>query len=96
MDVTLTATVTHLCPYMDEVDVGTVTLDYRLDGELIELHDLAGFLRAFHGQRISHEALTEAVAARYPGVRVTTAWTTAGIGVVCRVVPGDSVRPEGA
>lgn len=96
MDVTLTCPITHLCPYVDEVDVGTVTIDYSPDGDPIELHELAAFLRSFHGQRVTHEALTQSIADRYPGVHVATTWTTAGVEVTCRAVSRDCLDRAGS
>lgn len=95
MDVTITGPVTHLCPYVDEVDVGTFEMTYTIAGEPIELHALKAFLAGFHGRKMTHEELTGAIANRYPAAEVVTYWRTAGLDVTC-AVPGDTLNPAGA
>lgn len=90
-DVHMTATcsVTHLCPFKDEVDRGGVTVKWSTNGRTFELHALAAYLQAFAEERISHEDLTDrfrrtlAFAPGVTGVEVTTVWETAGMGVTC-------------
>jgi len=94
-DVTVTATspITHLCPHVDEVDEGTVTIEWAIDGNTIELHSLRTYLDRFRSSRISHEEVTDLLRhelSTLPGVRlvsVTSAWTTAGMEVTCSTSP---------
>jgi NADPH-dependent 7-cyano-7-deazaguanine reductase QueF len=84
--VTAAAPVTHLCPHVDEVDEGTVSIAWTTAGATLELHSLAAHLRTYAGQRISHENLTAQVAdaLTLPGitdVTVTARFTTAGLAV---------------
>lgn len=81
MRTVVTAPITHLCPHVDEVDVGTVTLTF--DGPAPELHALARDLDSFHTKAITHEDLTERLAALYPTATVVTTWATAGLTVEC-------------
>jgi len=91
-DVTLTISgpLTHLCPFVEEVDNGTVQITWRTRGQTLELHALRAWLDTFQDQKISHEALTDAIRRRLtqlPGigdVRVTTRWHTAGFVVAAQ------------
>lgn len=80
MKVVVTAEVTHRCPYVDEIDYGTIAMTF--DGEAPELHKLRAFLDRFRDQKITHEDLTAHVARKY-GCDVTSRWTTAGMAVEC-------------
>jgi len=90
-DVTLTATapLRHLCPFVEEVDDGAVTIAWSTCGNTIELHSLAEYLKQFADWRISHEALTDQIKHDIDGVpgiyatSVSTAWKTAGMDVAC-------------
>lgn len=98
--VTITATgaITHLCPHVDEVDNGRISITWRVDGQTYELHSLAAYLRSFKDSRLSHEALTDrirhelSVVDGIELVAVETTWTTAGLGVTCSTSP----TPAGA
>lgn len=86
---TATAPLRHLCPVVDEIDEGTVTVQWSTDGATLELHALATYLGGFADTKISHEDITELIAAdlaAFPGVevsRVVTTWTTAGMSIEC-------------
>lgn len=81
------------CPFIDEVDVGRVEVEWSTNGHTFELHALAHWLGRFAGLRLSHEDVTEgirgALVAAGGGildVRVVTRWRTADGEAVC-VVP---------
>jgi NADPH-dependent 7-cyano-7-deazaguanine reductase QueF len=85
--VTVTGPITHLCPHVDEVDEGEVTIGWRTSGKTFELHSLAAHLRTYATQRISHEDLVAALRGDLKGlgcfdidvsVRFTTASLTVG------------------
>lgn len=80
MRTVVTAPLVHRCPFVDELDVGTVTIEFS--GSAPELHDLAQFLASFAGLEISHEDLTERIADRTHGT-VTTRFRTAGLDIEC-------------
>lgn len=88
----------HLCPFVQEIDRGLVTIGWDTDGWTIELHSLAAYLESFREREISHEDLTEELRAELSGrhgitnVTVETEWNTAGLGVTC-AVPGEPLRP---
>lgn len=81
MRTVVTAPITHLCPHVDEIDHGTVRLAF--DGPAPELHELRHQLDNFHDQKITHERLTEVLAACFPAAEVVTTWMTAGMTVEC-------------
>lgn len=70
--------ITHLCPYREERDVGTVELTFS--GPAPELHGLADRLAVFAEVKITHEELTEMLAVE-TGASVVTKWITAGLEV---------------
>jgi NADPH-dependent 7-cyano-7-deazaguanine reductase QueF len=76
----------HLCPHVDEIDQGTVTASWAVDGTTIELHSLAARIASYADTKISHEDLTAdlagALRAHVVGVSVTTTWRTAGLEMV--------------
>lgn len=82
----VTGPIVHLCPHVDEVDHGTVTLDF--DGEASELHALRGRIEAFRNETITHEALTQVLADEF-GATVTTQWRTASLDVTVVAEPGE-------
>lgn len=94
-DVTLSATapLVHRCPFVDEVDNGTVTISWRVDGQTLELHSLRVYLNGFRDSEISHETVTDRIRhdlATIPGVAdvtVSTTWDTAGMEVTCSTSP---------
>lgn len=75
---------THLCPYKDERDVGTVSATW--DGDAVELHAFADYLLGFADERLTHEKASDMVARWLwthdaENVVVTTTWWTAGFDV---------------
>lgn len=92
-------TARHLCPFVDEADVGAVTIGWVTShGETFELHALAGLVAARELERVSHEqwtadlwtALSEG--ANVTGLVVSSSWVTAGGAVTVRV----PVLPSGS
>jgi NADPH-dependent 7-cyano-7-deazaguanine reductase QueF len=75
----------HLCPYVDEIDEGVVTIGWRTDYvETFELHSLRAYLDTFADVQISHEALVNQIkddleARIGRGVTVSGKFTTAGL-----------------
>ena len=86
---TTTAGIQHLCPFVNEVDNGSITIGWTADGWTLELHALRTYLNTFHDREISHEELTAEIRAElstHHGVRdvtVTSTWRTAGMEVLC-------------
>jgi NADPH-dependent 7-cyano-7-deazaguanine reductase QueF len=80
--VRVTAPVSKRCPFVDEIDVGTVTLTWSTDGKTAELHALREWLDTFKDRAISHEDFTREVADRLNGQAEST-WMTAGMEVRC-------------
>jgi NADPH-dependent 7-cyano-7-deazaguanine reductase QueF len=86
--VQITVPLTHRCPFRDEIDHGSVEIQWTTAGNTFELYTLRAWLDSHAGMAISHEDITRAIAAALserPGirdVRVRTRWTTAGAGVV--------------
>lgn len=86
-EVTLTvrAPLTHICPVVHERDFGRVAITYKPATRLLELHALAGLLRGYADEEVTHEDLTGQLyrdltaALRPEGLTVTTSWTTAGL-----------------
>lgn len=101
--VTASGPVTHLCPYADETDHGTVTVAWITDGATLELHALAGVLHSYEDRRMSHEEFAADLRATLTatpgitGVAVAALFRTAGLDVeVSSAVPGDSIHSPGA
>lgn len=90
-DVTITVTspLRHLCPFVDEVDNGTVTITWRAKGKTFELHSLRAYLDGWKDSEISHEDITDiirrdlSVTPLIEIVEVRSAWDTAGMAVSC-------------
>src|SRR5687768_16525232 len=57
--VSATGDVSHLCPYKDEEDEGTVTVRWRTITSTIELHSLRVYLDLFDEALVSHETLAD-------------------------------------
>lgn len=99
-----TTPLTHLCPFVDEIDNGTVTITWATAGATLELHALAAWLGEFRTDRMSHEDITESIHDALddlPGitdVQVITRWSTAGgqVEVVRRGVPRERLIQAGA
>jgi hypothetical protein len=84
MEVTVTANLVHLCPHVDELDLGECSLVFIDDAP--ELHALRRCLDEFRTQRVTHEEVTRSLAGLYPtAVSVTTRWRTAGMVVECSI-----------
>lgn len=67
--------VTKRCPYVDEIDVGTLAV--TMPGDAPELHGLAEKITAIGHGRISHEEFTRQVLALLPRpALVVTHWQT--------------------
>lgn len=94
-DVTMTVTgpLTHLCPIVDEVDEGAITIVWRICGETYELHSLAEYLRGFKDAQMAHEEITDQIRHELSIVNgiellsVETTWETAGMEVRCSTSP---------
>lgn len=88
--VTVTAPVTKLCPYKDEIDAGTATLTFHVQDEAPELHGVARVLGKWASERISHERYSDLLLTAFGPecVAVRTVWTTGGMEVTVDV-PGD-------
>lgn len=86
---TATAPIRHMCPVVQEVDNGTITIGWDTDGWTLELHKLRAYLGTFQDREISHEDLTNEVRAELSGhhginaVTVNTTWDTAGMDIQC-------------
>jgi len=97
--VTAQSAIKHLCPFKDEVDIGTIAISWACRGFTIELHSLASYLNSYAENAISHEDLVAMVAADLQTLgdgitvrSVTVRFTTAGIDVeVSRAVPVDAL-----
>jgi NADPH-dependent 7-cyano-7-deazaguanine reductase QueF len=90
MRVTVRAPTTHLCPFVDERDLGTIEASWDHDHELAyDLHTFATYLGMWANEKITHEDLTERTVehlrdAGCEGVEVVTRWRTAGLDVEVR------------
>ena len=97
--VTTTAPLVHLCPHVDEVDSGTVTIKWRPNGATFELHSFADYLRGYKDSRLSHEQITDRIRydlacfSRIELISVETTWETAGMEVRCSTSPTRADQP---
>lgn len=95
----ITSPARHLCPFVDEVDEGTVSIRWRTAGKTLELHSLRRYLDAYAETHISHEALTALIRAHLNDIDginvldVTTNWDTAGMEVACSTSQIPAGRP---
>ena len=86
---TTTADIQHMCPFVHEVDNGTVSVTWDADGWTLELHALRAYLNTFNDREISHEELTEEIRNELGShhginnVTVESTWRTAGMEVRC-------------
>jgi NADPH-dependent 7-cyano-7-deazaguanine reductase QueF len=83
--VTVSRHLVHRCPYVDEIDIGSLTATW--EGDAVELHALARTLDAWRDVSLTHEAITDRIAAEIAelggrAVEVQTVWDTAGMRVV--------------
>jgi NADPH-dependent 7-cyano-7-deazaguanine reductase QueF len=91
--VTATSPIQHLCPFVDEVDNGTITITWRTNGATFELHSLRKYISGFKVSEISHEALTDLIRHDLSTERgislisVESSWTTADMEVQCFTSP---------
>lgn len=91
--VTVTSPLRHRCPFVDEVDDGTVTITWEPLGSTYELHSLAEYLHGFKDSEISHEAISDRIRHDLSAhldihvVSVETTWMTAGMEVSCSTLP---------
>jgi NADPH-dependent 7-cyano-7-deazaguanine reductase QueF len=98
VDVSITAPIQHLCPFVNEVDNGTVTIGWATHGWTFELHSLRDYLGTFADREISHEALTQEIRDELSGhhwhgilrVSVSSEWRTAGMRVGVQTRGGGS------
>lgn len=94
-----TASIQHMCPFVHEVDNGTITITWRAEGWTIELHSLRAYLSTFHDREISHEELTAEIRdelSSHHGISietVSTTWHTAGMGIKCSTLPTPADLP---
>ena len=94
-----TADIQHMCPFVNEVDNGTVRITWDADGWTLELHSLRAYLNTFHDREISHEELTDEIRAEIGSrhginnVKVESTWRTAGMEVLCVTLPIPAARP---
>jgi NADPH-dependent 7-cyano-7-deazaguanine reductase QueF len=83
----ITGPLTHLCPFVEEVDEGTITITWTTDHHTLELHSVREWLGQFADTTITHEQLTADIRttlsrlAGIDNVQVVTAWSTAGFAV---------------
>lgn len=98
--VTVVSSARHRCPFKDEVDFGTVRIEWTTSrGETIELHTLAALIAANADTEVSHERWTADLAstisadADVEALVVTSQWTTAGIAVSVRAPIGEDDPP---
>lgn len=87
--VTVTGPITHLCPHVNEVDEGEVTIGWTTGRVTFELHSLAAHLRTYAECAISHENLVADLIAALTGlgcadIAVAARFTTAGLAVEAR------------
>lgn len=88
-----TANIQHMCPFVQEVDNGTLSATWDADGWTLELHAFRAYLGTFADREISHEELTAEVQAELSGhhgissVTVTSLWRTAGMEIECSTSP---------
>lgn len=91
--VSVKADLQHLCPHVEEIDFGTVTITWRVNGQTYEMHSLAEYLRGFKDSRLSHEQITDCIRhdlSTVDGIElvsVETTWDTAGMEVRCYTSP---------
>jgi NADPH-dependent 7-cyano-7-deazaguanine reductase QueF len=74
---------THTCPFREEKDEGTVTVEWMVGDQTLELHALREHLDGLDEWEVSHEEYTlhlwtEIRSLGFNGVRVTSRWDTAG------------------
>lgn len=90
----------HLCPFYEEADEGSVTIEWVTShGETFELHALAKLADSRSAEKVSHEQWTAdlsarlASGARVAGLAVTSTWSTAGATVTVQALPVEGGGP---
>lgn len=78
----------HLCPFRNEVDRGTITMSWVTAGTNVELHSLHDLLRSYRHVAVSHEEVTVRIAdalteCGLKNVEVQTHFITSGM--QCRI-----------
>lgn len=78
------ARITKLCPFKDEVDYGTVTIGYWVEGKTLELHALRALLDTYSDKKMTHEDFVNKLAEELTvtlesPTAVTSKWETAGL-----------------
>lgn len=92
------SSIQHMCPFKNEVDCGTITVAWQVDGHTLELHSLREYFHSFIDREISHEELTDEIRAELSthhgitDVTVSTRWHTAGMEVECSTSPTPAGR----
>ena len=93
MRVSATSSITHLCPYKQERDFGTVEISWTVapGSSPVELHALAEKVQSFTDVHLTHEAVTwdlhqwiDGLVGDSGEVGVVTRWVTAGMDVEVR------------
>lgn len=93
MRVNASCSITHLCPYKQERDFGTVEISWTVapGSSPVELHALAEKVQSFTDVHLTHEAVTWDLQRWVVGlvgesgeVEVATRWVTAGMDVEVR------------
>lgn len=87
-EVRLESDIEHQCPFKDETDYGQVLVIYAPREWVLELESFAEYLKGLSRMRISHEELTQVIAADMQRaldckVAVKTTFTTSGVKAVC-------------
>lgn len=84
--VTVQADAQHRCPFKDELDRGTVVVEWTTaHGETLELHKLAALIARHVDVEISHEQWTAELmnaireGAQVADLRVVSSWVTGGL-----------------
>lgn len=75
LTVTFTRPVSKHCPYVDEVDLGTLTLTFY-DQEAPEMYGMAEAIDKLGEDPITHEAWTAAVSTVIPTADIVSEWRT--------------------
>lgn len=93
--VTVAGPLIHMCPFVNEIDHGNITITWKPSGRTFELHSLRAYLNSWADSQVSHEAITDRVLhdlTATSGVTAVTVeshwWMTAGFAVQVR--GGDS------
>lgn len=87
VSITLLTDLVHQCPFVDEIDIGFLRIEYTPGERLAELHDLARHLQSWAEVEITSEAITKAIFDWFndnfapSSLLVETKWVTAGIDI---------------